>query len=58
MDFFRDQHNTLCMDPRKYIEKICDSFERMFGHPPKISIYSPIEKNDHPELDMSELLDL
>ena len=46
------------MAPRKYIEKICDSFERMFGHPPRTNVSSPIEKNDHPELDTSELLDL
>ena len=57
MDFFRDKDNTLCMAPRKYIEKICDSFERMFGHAPKQNVTSPIEKNDHPELDTSELLD-
>ena len=29
----------------------------MFGHPPKQNYTSPIEKNDHPELDNSELLD-
>ena len=29
----------------------------MFGHPPKQSVTSPIEKNDHPELDTSNLLD-
>ena len=58
MDFFRDGDDTLCMSPRKYIEKICDSFERMFGHPPKQNVMSPMEKNDHPEIDTSELLDL
>ena len=26
MDFFRDKDQTLCMAPRKYIEKICCSF--------------------------------
>ena len=57
MDFFRDKDQTLCMAPRKYIEKICGSFERMFGHAPKQVVTSPIEKNDHPELDTSELLD-
>ena len=46
------------MAPRKYIEKICDSFKRIFGHPPKTNVSSIIEKNDHPELDTSELLDL
>ena len=57
MDFFRDNNGDLCVSPRRYIEKICDSFERMFGHPPKQVVTSPIEKNDHPELDTSELLD-
>ena len=57
MNFFRDKDQTLFMAPRKYIEKICGSFERMFGHPPKQNCTSPIEKNDHPELDNSELLD-
>ena len=57
MDFFRDKDQTLCMEPRKYIEKICGSFDRMFGHKPKQNYTSPIEKNDHPEIDTSELLD-
>ena len=57
MDFFRDKDKTLCMAPRKYIEKICGSLERMFGHAPRQTVTSPIEKNDHPELDTSELLD-
>ena len=30
----------------------------MFGHPPKTNVSSPIEKNDHPEIDTSEFLDL
>ena len=46
------------MTPRKYIEKMCATFEQLFGHPPKQVVTSPIEKNDHPELDTSELLDL
>jgi len=57
MDFFRDDHGVLCMAPRQYIEKMCGNFERMFGHPPKQVVTSPIEKNDHPELDTSDLLD-
>ena len=46
------------MAPRKYIEKICDSSERIFGHPTKTNVSSPIEKNDHPVIDTLELLDL
>jgi len=58
IDFFRDEHGVLCMTPRKYIEKMCTTFEQLFGHPPKQVVTSPIEKNDHPELDTSELLGL
>jgi len=29
----------------------------MFGYPPKQVVTSPIEKNNHPELDSSDLLD-
>ena len=46
------------MTPRKYIEKMCATFEQLFGHPPKQVVTSPIQKNDHPELDTSELLGL
>ena len=45
------------MAPRKYIEKICGSFERIFGHAPRQTVTSPNENNDHPELDVSKLLD-
>jgi len=35
-----------------------EAFEHTFGHKPKQNISSPLEKNDHPELDMTELLDM
>ncbi len=34
-----------------------DSYVEMFGEQPKQNIQSPLEKNDHPELDASEFLD-
>ena len=46
------------MAPKKYIEKVCDSFEHMFGHPPKTNVLSSIEKSDHQEIKTSELFDL
>jgi Reverse transcriptase (RNA-dependent DNA polymerase) len=57
MDFFRDDDGVLCIAPRKYIEKMKQSYEQMFGKPPSTTAQSPLEKNDHPELDDSELLD-
>ena len=57
MGFVRDDDGTLCISPIKYINKICESFTRIFGHSPSQKFSSPIEKNDHPEIDTSELLD-
>ena len=45
------------MAPKKYIEKMVKAYERLFGEKPRQNFSSPLEKNDHPELDMSDLLD-
>ena len=57
MDFRRDKHGVLCMAPNKYVERLCESFTRIFGHAPRTNVSSPIEKNSHPELDTSNFLD-
>jgi len=56
-DFYYDSDGILCMAPSKYIEWLVASYERMFGEKLKINVYSPLEKGDHLELDVSELLD-
>jgi hypothetical protein len=56
-DFYRDEDGVLCMQPRKYIENMVSGYERMFGEKPKTLAQSPLEKGDHPELDMSELME-
>ena len=56
-DFFRDEEGRLCYVPRKYIEKMEDTYFRLFGSKPKNAV-SPLVKGDHPELDATELLDL
>jgi len=40
----------------KYIQKIIAVFENMFGEKPRSSS-SPLEKNDHPEMDVSSEVD-
>ena len=57
MDFKRDDDGTLRFEPSKYIEKMMDSYKRLFGEYPSMKCYSPLEANDHPELDTSEFLD-
>jgi hypothetical protein len=55
-DFYRDDQNTLCLQPKKYIAKMINGYELMFGEKPKHK-NSPLDKGDRPELDQSELLD-
>ena len=55
MDFFRDEDGTLCMAPKKYISKMLQNYERIYGGKPHLAT-SPIEKGDNPELDTSDFL--
>jgi hypothetical protein len=55
MDFTRDDDNTLCISPTKYIYKLAKNYEKLFGMKPNTNVTSPLEKGDHPELDRSEL---
>ena len=54
-DFSRDEDGTLKYGPKRYIDKMIDSFERLFGEKPRLDS-SPLEKNDHPEIDESAFL--
>ena len=57
-NFLRDQDGTLTMSPKKYIvERMATSYLSMFGEKPKTKCKSLLEKNDHPETDISDLLD-
>ena len=56
-DFFRDADGTLCVGPRKYIERMESAYKTLFGAAPSQKFQSPLEKGDHPELDESPLLD-
>ena len=52
----RDPDGTLAADPRRYVNKILESYERMFKERPRKS-RPPLEGGDHPELDTPELCD-
>ena len=56
-DFLRDGSGVLCIQPKKYIEKMVTTYERLFGTKSKDVCTSPLEKGEHPEMDTSELLD-
>ena len=58
-DFVRDEEGILCVGPRRYIDKMKQDYEAMFGEPVKSrGVTSPLVRNDHPELDESEPLDV
>ena len=52
----KDSDGTLATDPSRYVNKILESYERMFKEKPGKS-RPPLEGGDHPELDTSELCD-
>jgi hypothetical protein len=56
-DYFRDGEGVLCMAPKKYIDKMLDSYQRIFGSKPR-QYSTPLEHGDHPEIDDSEELGL
>ena len=54
-DYHMDPDGTLVSQPKKYISKILDSFHQMFPDENLPQVKSPLDKNDHPELDNSDL---
>ena len=57
-DYFEDPDGTFVSQPKKYIDKIgvADIYRRRFNDDPPKGYKTPLDKNDHPELDTSEIL--
>jgi hypothetical protein len=55
-DFFRDPDGTLVYSAKTYVNRMLANYQRLFGQMPK-EYASPLEANDHPELDLSPELD-
>ena len=56
-DFNCESDETLVMSPTKYIGRMIQTYERFYNSKPSTRAQSPLEPNNHPELDKSELLD-
>ena len=56
-NFERDDDGTLRMSPQSYIDRIEAQYIALFGEKPSTAVRGPLDKNDHPELDISPLLD-
>ena len=48
---------TLKSQPKKYIDKLADTYKKLFNEDPPKGYKTPLDKNDHPELDTSEILE-
>ena len=55
-DYTRDKDKTLVCQPKKYIDRLLESYQFMFKQDPPKNMRTPLEKNDHPELDDTDLL--
>ena len=54
--FKRDNTNTLCMDPGKYVDRMEEAYVQHFKMKPVQRHHSPLQKEDHPELDTTPFL--
>ena len=56
-DYFEDPDGTFVSQPKKYIDKLADTYKRFFNEDPPKGYKTPLDKNDHPELDTSAILE-
>ena len=56
-DYFEDPEGTFVSQPKKYIDKLADTYKRLFNEDPPKGYKTPLDKNDHPEPDTSEILE-
>ena len=56
-DYFEDPDSTFVSQPRKYIDKLAETYKRLFNDEPPKGHKTTLGKSDHPELDTSEILE-
>ena len=56
-DYFEDLDGTFVSQPKKYIDKLAETYKRLFDEGPPKGHKTPLDKNDHPELDISGVLE-
>ena len=55
-DYFQDPDGTFVSHPKKYIDMLADTYRRLFNEDPPKGYKTPLDKNDHSELDTLEIL--
>ena len=56
-DYFHNPDGTMVCHPKKYNDKLKKSYIRLFNMEPPKGLKTPLEKNDHPELDTTDILE-
>ena len=56
-DYFEDPDGTFVSQPKEYIDKLADTYKRLFNEDPPKGYKTSLDKNDHPELVTSEILE-
>ena len=56
-DYYHDPDVTMVSHPKKYIEILKETYVRLLNTEPSKGLETPLEKNDHPELDASDILE-
>ena len=56
--YFYDPDGTMVCQPKKYIEKLKETYIRLFlNTEPSKGLKTSLEKNDHPKLDTTDILE-
>ena len=56
-DYFEDPDGIFVSQPKKYIDKLAETYKRLFNDEQPKGNKTPLDKNDHSELDTSEILE-
>ena len=56
-EYFEDPDGIFVSQPKKYIDQLADTYRRLFNEDPPKGYKTLLHKNDHPELDTSEILE-
>ena len=56
-DYFEDPDGTYVSQPRKSIDKLAETYKRLFNEEPPKGHKTPLDKNDHSEQNTSEILE-
>ena len=56
-DYFEDPDGICVSQPRKYIDKFAETYKRLLNEEPPKDYKMTLDKNNHPELNTSEILE-